>query len=84
MLNKQSKKVNSTTGIYSMIYQRHPNNIFNALIGYKMAGGEDGGIQEKIASLQEGQLKRGGRYHALHKNRLVDHRLDSKAPATTE
>ncbi|PHT27304.1 hypothetical protein CQW23_33091 [Capsicum baccatum] len=76
-------EANKTTGIDSMLHQPRPINIITALVSAEKSGGAEGGLKEKPINLQEGDPQGSGRALALHEHRLVDHRMDCRAPATT-
>lgn len=50
-------------------------------IASEVCGGEDG-LKENPINLQDGDLKGGSLSHVLYENPHIDHRLDSRAPAT--
>ncbi|PHT59573.1 hypothetical protein CQW23_01936 [Capsicum baccatum] len=82
-LNKQNIDATKITGIDSMLYQPHPITMINALVSAEKSGGEEGGLKKKSTNLQEGDPRGGGRAHALYEHRMVNHRFDYRASATT-
>ncbi|KAG5606082.1 hypothetical protein H5410_027574 [Solanum commersonii] len=76
-------EIQNTPGIDSLIPTPNPHHTIDINVVDEAAGGMEGRVKETHTNLQEG-VSKGGREltHVLHEVETLDHRIDSRAPAT--